>query len=166
LRTYHFPPPTLPLTFPPHLPPTVFQRIGGFISILDEECIRPGEATPITLLGKLNDKSEALCTPEKKKNAFPGSSFFLLPIRFKGHAHYEYRNTPGGKASFILKHYAGEVSYDLDAFLDKNKDLLFKDLTYAMGSSKNSVIKQLFPETKKDADFKRPPSAGSQFKVR
>ena len=81
------------------------------------------------------------------------------------HKHYECKLARGASPAFTLKHYAGNVTYDVEAFLDKNKDLLFKDLIFAMGSSKNSVIKCLFPENKKEADLKRPPSSGSQFKV-
>lgn len=116
------------------------QKTGGVLSVLDEECIRPGEATMVTLLNKMNDK-------------------------FLAHPHYECKLARGASPAFTLKHYAGNVTYDLDAFIDKNKDLLYKDLIFAMGSSKNSVIKCLFPENKKEADLKRPPSAGSQFKV-
>jgi myosin-1 len=56
------------------------------------------------------------------------------------------------------------VVYNVDSFLDKNKDLLFRDLLYCMGSSSNPVLKQIFPETP-DLDFKRPESAGTQFRV-
>jgi len=37
-----------------------------------------------------------------------------------------------------------QVVYDATLFLDKNKDLLFKDLMYAMGSSKNFVLRFIF----------------------
>jgi myosin-1 len=114
---------------------------------LDEECIRPGEATAVTLLEKFNE-----C--------------------YGTHKHYESRATNKkdktlGDLSFKLKHYAGDVTYDVDAFLDKNKDLLFKDVIFALGSSKNFVIAELFPEAaeKDKIDLKRPPSAGYQFKV-
>jgi len=115
------------------------QKTGGLIAILDEECIRPGQATSATLLAKLNE-------------------------RYLGHPHYESKLARGASPAFTLKHYAGHVVYETDSFIDKNKDLLFKDLIFAMGTSKNTVIAQLFPENKKEADLKRPPSAASQFK--
>ena len=93
------------------------------------------------------------------------STLLLCCLRFLVHKHYECKLARGASPAFTLKHYAGNVTYDVEAFLDKNKDLLFKDLIFAMGSSKNSVIKCLFPENKKEADLKRPPSSGSQFKV-
>jgi len=33
--------------------------------------------------------------------------------------------------------------YNVDAFIDKNKDLLFKDLMYAMNSSTNEACKYI-----------------------
>jgi len=44
-------------------------------------------------------------------------------------------------SDFRLKHYAGDVVYNAEAFIDKNKDLLFRDLIYAIGSSSNPNIK-------------------------
>ena len=45
---------------------------------------------------------------------------------------------------FVIKHFAGPVSYCSDGFLDKNKDQLSNDLIECMGASSNSFIVQLF----------------------
>jgi len=66
--------------------------------------------------------------------------------------------------SFLNLFIFTQVTYDATSFLDKNKDLLFKDLIYCLGSSANFVLKELFPETANTEDLKRPPSAGTQFK--
>lgn len=42
---------------------------------------------------------------------------------FASHAHFRGMNT-----AFQIKHYAGDVTYEVDGFCDKNKDTLFDDL--------------------------------------
>lgn len=72
------------------------QRPLGILSILDEECKFP-KATDLTLLEKLHTNHEK-------------------------HANYEKPRLT--KTNFIMKHYAGDVSYETKGFLDKNKDTL------------------------------------------
>ncbi|CDQ69478.1 unnamed protein product [Oncorhynchus mykiss] len=85
----------------------------GLISILDEECLRPGEPSDISFLEKLEDT-------------------------LGGHAHFVTHKLSNGKTrkavsreEFKLIHYAGEVNYSVNGFLDKNKDLLYRNLKEA-----------------------------------
>ena len=39
-----------------------------------------------------------------------------------------------------------QVTYSVEGFLDKNKDLLFKDLSQAMYACERPLLKELFPE--------------------
>ena len=119
-------------------------RKVGIIDRLDEECLRPGEATTETLMDKFN-------------------------AAYQNHRHYVSRETARsdktlGPLDFRLKHYAGDVQYAADGFIDKNKDLLFRDLMYTMNSSTNKVVLDLFPESASQSDLKRPDSAGTQFR--
>ncbi|ESP02895.1 hypothetical protein LOTGIDRAFT_212414 [Lottia gigantea] len=120
----------------------------GILALLDEECLRPGDVTDTTFLNKLNQ-------------------------RCAQHPHYESRSckkTQSDKSlphdAFRLRHYAGNVLYKVEGFIDKNNDLLFRDLSQAMFSCKNPLLKTLFPEgNPSQKSLKRPVTAGSQFKI-
>ena len=53
--------------------------------------------------------------------------------KLKGHEHYSSRKLkPTDKSlefgkAFKICHYAGDVTYHVDGFMDKNKDTLFQD---------------------------------------
>jgi len=55
---------------------------------------------------------------------------------------------------FGILHYAGEVYYDAQLFLMKNKDTLSQDIVEVLATSENSVLKALFEST--------PPSSGAE----
>ncbi|XP_020845743.1 unconventional myosin-Ia [Phascolarctos cinereus] len=121
----------------------------GILAMLDEECLRPGMVSDSTFLAKLNQM-------------------------FSKHNYYESRVTQNaqhqhdpslGPSCFRIQHYAGRVMYSVKGFLDKNNDLLFRDLSQALWSSKHPLLRTLFPEgDPKQVSLKRPPTAGTQFK--
>ncbi|GBP21053.1 Myosin-IB [Eumeta japonica] len=119
--------------------------LAGIISILDDECLRPGEPTDGSFLEKLAQ-------------------------RLDGHRHfYSHRRANiktqkiMGRDEFCLVHYAGEVTYNVRTFIEKNNDLLFRDLQAVMASSGSSVVEHCFRSLNK-ADKKRPETAITQFK--
>lgn len=58
-----------------------------------------------------------------------------------------------------------QVTYNVNSFIDKNNDLLFRDLSQAMWKARHPLLRSLFPEgDPKQASLKRPPTAGAQFK--
>lgn len=75
-------------------------------------------------------------------------------------AHFENR-----QGQFIIKHYAGDVSYSVQGMTDKNKDQLLKDLLNLVGASSNSFVKALFPNQVNQDDKRRPPTAGDKIKA-
>ncbi|XP_020734070.2 unconventional myosin-Ia [Odocoileus virginianus] len=121
----------------------------GILAMLDEECLRPGVVSDSTFLAKLNQL-------------------------FSKHSHYESKVTQNaqrqydhsmGLSCFRICHYAGKVTYNVNSFIDKNNDLLFRDLSQAMWKARHPLLRSLFPEgDPKQASLKRPPTAGSQFK--
>ncbi|KAF2905235.1 hypothetical protein ILUMI_00959 [Ignelater luminosus] len=122
------------------------EKHKGIISVMDEECLRPGEPTDVTMLAKMN------------KN-------------FKIHKHYishEKADTKTqktmGRDEFRLVHYAGDVTYNINGFLEKNNDLLFRDLKEAMCNSTNEIMKSIFPAKERES-MKRPETAITQFRT-
>ncbi|KAJ6172513.1 Myosin-1 [Penicillium chermesinum] len=62
-------------------------------------------------------------------------------------------NFEGRQGQFIIKHYAGDVSYAVEGMTDKNKDQLLKDLLNLASSSINQD------------DKRRPPTASDKIKA-
>uniref|UniRef100_A0A3P8Q309 Myosin IHb n=2 Tax=Astatotilapia calliptera TaxID=8154 RepID=A0A3P8Q309_ASTCA len=123
----------------------VEEKFRGIISLLDEECLRPGEATDLTFLEKMEDK-------------------------IGGHPHFVTHKLADQKTrktlkrgDFRLLHYAGEVTYCVVGFLDKNNDLLYRNGKEVMRQSKNAIIKHCFPSTEPDSK-RRPETVVTQFK--
>ncbi|KAN0084753.1 P-loop containing nucleoside triphosphate hydrolase protein [Elaphomyces granulatus] len=74
-------------------------------------------------------------------------------------------NFENRQGQFIIKHYAGDVSYAVEGMTDKNKDQLLKDLLNLVGSSNNSFVHSLFPNQVNQDDKRRPPTAGDKIKA-
>eukprot|EP00013_Stygamoeba_regulata_P029147 CAMPEP_0177657900 /NCGR_PEP_ID=MMETSP0447-20121125/16485_1 /TAXON_ID=0 /ORGANISM="Stygamoeba regulata, Strain BSH-02190019" /LENGTH=1046 /DNA_ID=CAMNT_0019162393 /DNA_START=15 /DNA_END=3155 /DNA_ORIENTATION=- len=114
----------------------------GILSLLDESCLI-ANSTDQNFLEKLDRN-------------------------FKAHKHYESYTTSKNRAlnnqSFMLKHYAGDVMYNVDNFISKNKDTLFADLVSCMQDTSNPLLKQLFSQKELLDSRKRPLTAGTQFK--
>ncbi|XP_061452003.1 unconventional myosin-Ie isoform X1 [Rhineura floridana] len=109
----------------------------GIMSILDDVCATMhavGEGADQTLLQKLQ-------------------------MQIGTHEHFNSWNQ-----GFIIHHYAGKVSYDMDGFCERNRDVLFMDLIELMQSSEQPFIKALFPENLQADKKGRPSTAGSKIK--
>uniref|UniRef100_A0A7M4FW44 Unconventional myosin-Ie-like n=1 Tax=Crocodylus porosus TaxID=8502 RepID=A0A7M4FW44_CROPO len=65
---------------------------------------------------------------------------------------------------FVVHHYAGKVSYDVEGFCERNRDVLFNDLIELMQSSELPFIRDLFPENIHMEKKGRPTTAGSKIK--
>uniref|UniRef100_A0A4W3JZI7 Myosin IB n=1 Tax=Callorhinchus milii TaxID=7868 RepID=A0A4W3JZI7_CALMI len=125
------------------------QNTNGILAMLDEECLRPGTVTDETFLEKLN---QVCATHQHFESRMSKSSRFL-------------NDTSLPHNCFRIQHYAGKVMYHVEGFVDKNNDLLYRDLSQAMWKSNHMLIKGLFPEGNPvKISLKRPPTAGSQFK--
>lgn len=66
--------------------------------------------------------------------------------------------------SFSVLHYAGEVTYAVDGFLDKNKDQMYNELINVMANSKDKLIVDLMTDT--ETGVRKKASLSTQFRVR
>mmetsp|Transcript_41275 Transcript_41275/g.66676 ORF Transcript_41275/g.66676 Transcript_41275/m.66676 type:complete len:1698 (-) Transcript_41275:250-5343(-) len=93
----------------------------GVFAILDEECVVP------------QGSDQGFVNKIKKQ--------------LTGHRRFDEIKTK--PTWFVIKHFAGPVSYCSDGFLDKNKDQLSNDLIECVGGSANEFIVKLFREDAK-----------------
>ncbi|KAL1835956.1 hypothetical protein VTJ49DRAFT_5767 [Mycothermus thermophilus] len=69
------------------------------------------------------------------------------------------------QGAFIIKHYAGDVTYTVDGITDKNKDQLLKGVLNLVQASQNKFLHVLFPHQVDNDNRKQPPSAGDRIKA-
>uniref|UniRef100_A0A671U2Q7 Myosin IG n=1 Tax=Sparus aurata TaxID=8175 RepID=A0A671U2Q7_SPAAU len=125
----------------------VEQPHKGIISILDEACLTVGNVTDTVCLDSMDTK-------------------------LAQHPHYTSRKlSPTDKTMdfqkhFRIRHYAGDVTYSVEGFLDKNKDMLFQDFKRLMYNSANPVLKEMWPDGHLSITevTKRPLTAATLFK--
>lgn len=118
----------------------------GIVAVLDEECLRPGDTSDQTFLEKLS-------------TTIGKHPHFVSHVATDNSTRKTIQ-----RDEFRLLHYAGDVTYNIKGFLDKNNDLLFRDLKEAMSSSSNPITRECFPASELNSK-KRPDTAGTQFKA-
>ena len=123
----------------------------GLINILDEECRLPGNTSDMTFLAKCEN---VFGNRSNESNKF-FSTFNLMT------SSADRKNI--ARNQFIIKHYAGDVTYDVDGFLDKNNDTVFRDLKATIASSNNFIAKDFF-SVEEIRRKKQPETASTQFK--
>mmetsp|Transcript_11310 Transcript_11310/g.20776 ORF Transcript_11310/g.20776 Transcript_11310/m.20776 type:complete len:1021 (-) Transcript_11310:294-3356(-) len=124
------------------------KRPNGIMKFLDDECVYP-KGSDLTFYDKLVNVP-----------FFTKHKHFTIPdIKEQG------RNRDNFKPSFVLKHYAGDVKYYVSGFLDKNKDLTWKDLLHLGEACTLQICSGMFPKgASKKMGSKRPPTIGTAFK--
>lgn len=114
------------------------KKPGGIIALLDEACMFP--------------KSTHETFAQKLYQTFVKHKRFIKPKL--------------SRTNFTISHYAGEVTYMADLFLDKNKDYVVAEHQDLLTASKCSFVASLFPplpeESSKSSKFS---SIGSRFKL-
>lgn len=95
----------------------LLQGRNGIMSILDDQCNIP-RSSDSTFMDKLRSQ-------------------------FKDHPYLS--TNPLHQDQFSIRHYAGTVTYTVDGWLDKNRDLLKDDLEDLLRSSGDAIVRQLVP---------------------
>ncbi|WOL20658.1 Myosin-J heavy chain [Canna indica] len=113
------------------------KKPGGIIALLDEACMFP-KSTHETFAQKIY---------QTYKN------------------HKRFSKPKLARTAFTINHYAGDVTYQADQFLDKNKDYVIAEHQALLYTSKCHFVANLFPplaeETQKQSKFS---SIGTRFK--
>ncbi|XP_061580454.1 myosin-IIIb isoform X1 [Cololabis saira] len=91
------------------------QKPMGLLSLLDEESRFP-QASDQTLVDKFEDNLRC--------------KYFWIPKRVE--------------LCFGIQHYAGKVMYNVNGFLEKNRDTLPADIVVVLRTSENKLLQQLF----------------------
>ena len=118
-----------------HIIDTLERKPLGLFCLIDSECLMRS-ATDATLLSKI-------------QNSYKNSNVISKASRF-------------ATTEFKISHYAGDVTYSVDTFLEKNTDKLHADVVTLFKESKLEMVKRLFtdnrfsPETKPAASGARP----------
>lgn len=111
---------------------------------------------PAGIFATLNDATAtAHADPSAADNSFIQRSSML-----SSNPNFESR---GNK--FLIRHYAGDVTYSVAGMTDKNKDALVKDILDLIDSSGDKFLHTLFPDRPDPDSKKRPPTAGDKIKA-
>ncbi|PRD26329.1 UNVERIFIED_CONTAM: Unconventional myosin-Id [Trichonephila clavipes] len=119
----------------------------GIFAIADEACLSVGKITDEMLIEAMDNK-------------------------LASHKHYTSRKvaptdkTLEHRRDFRIKHYAGDVTYSITGFMEKNMDSLYQDFKRLMYCSADPLISEMWPDGDKDITqvTKRPLTAGTLFK--
>ncbi|KAM7120952.1 unconventional myosin-Ig isoform 2-T2 [Molossus nigricans] len=125
----------------------VEQPHRGILAVLDEACSTAGTITDRIFLQTLD-------------------------THHRHHPHYTSRQLcPTDKTmefgrDFRIKHYAGDVTYSVQGFIDKNRDALFQDFKRLLYSSSDPTLRAMWPDGQQDITevTKRPLTAGTLFR--
>ncbi|KAK4794857.1 hypothetical protein SAY86_012851 [Trapa natans] len=113
------------------------KKPGGIIALLDEACMFP-RSTHETFAQKLYQT-------------------------FKNHGRFSKPKL--ARTDFTICHYAGDVTYQTELFLDKNKDYVVAEHQALLSASKCSFVADLFPVSNEDSSKQSKfSSIGSRFK--
>ncbi|XP_044976870.1 myosin-17-like isoform X8 [Hordeum vulgare subsp. vulgare] len=114
------------------------KKPGGIIALLDEACMFP-KSTHETLSQKLYEK-------------------------FK--THKRFAKPKLSRTAFTIQHYAGDVIYQSDHFLDKNKDYVVAEHQELLNASRCSFVSVLFPPApEENTKSSKSSSIATRFKM-
>jgi len=114
----------------------IAKKPTGLIPLLDEELIVPG-GNERGFLNKLTERHTG------------------NPVFGRDHSSQD--------GTFRIRHYAGEVTYEVTGFMEKNRDTLNEDQLDVLRASTHSLVNTLFPPNQVLSTREKKRSLGSQF---
>jgi hypothetical protein len=114
----------------------ITEKRKGVLPMLDEEIKTPGG----------NDKN------------------FLTKLADQQNGNPVYKPSRKNPLYFVIKHYAGDVDYDGEGFLEKNRDTLNEDTMEMLQTSKLPLMDKLYPKESVLSTLDRKASLGTQFR--
>uniref|UniRef100_A0A0D3GA85 Myosin motor domain-containing protein n=1 Tax=Oryza barthii TaxID=65489 RepID=A0A0D3GA85_9ORYZ len=112
------------------------KKPGGIVALLDEACMFPK------------------CTHESFSQK--------LYEKFKNHKRFSKPKL--SRTAFTIQHYAGEVTYQSDHFLDKNRDYVVVEHQELLNASTCSFVSGLFPSVQEENTKSSKSSIANRFK--
>ncbi|XP_015693143.1 myosin-9-like isoform X2 [Oryza brachyantha] len=112
------------------------KKPGGIVALLDEACMFPK------------------CTHES----------FSQKLYEKFRNHKRFSKPKLSRTAFTIQHYAGEVTYQSDHFLDKNRDYVVVEHQELLNASKCSFVSGLFPSVQEENTKSSKSSIATRFK--
>ncbi|XP_038720466.1 myosin-12 isoform X1 [Tripterygium wilfordii] len=112
------------------------KKPGGIIALLDEACMFP--------------KSTHETFAQKMYQTYKGHKRFSKPKL--------------ARTDFTINHYAGDVTYQADQFLDKNKDYVVAEHQALLYASRCPFVASLFPPPEESSKQSKFSSLGNRFK--
>ena len=119
---------------------------GSVYSMLDEECLVPkgSEEAYVGKMIRMFDKphkcASIFCKPRIGRNG----------DKIKGKSVTDKSVADLAKVSFVVTHYAGEVVYTADCWLEKNRGSLHEDLRLLLGASDDAMLQKIFAPSAAD----------------
>ncbi|XP_036422044.1 myosin-IIIb isoform X2 [Colossoma macropomum] len=115
-----------------------YQSEGVDASLVEYEDNRP-------ILDMFLQKPMGLLSLLDEESRFPQATDQTLVDKFEDNLRYKYFWRPKRvELSFGIQHYAGKVLYDVNGFLEKNRDTLPADIVVVLRTSENKLLQQLF----------------------
>eukprot|EP01114_Cavostelium_apophysatum_P016651 TRINITY_DN4783_c0_g1_i3.p1 TRINITY_DN4783_c0_g1~~TRINITY_DN4783_c0_g1_i3.p1 ORF type:complete len:1580 (-),score=460.18 TRINITY_DN4783_c0_g1_i3:46-4674(-) len=132
----------------------------------NQECLDLLEKKPICVLSILDEECKF---PKSTAETFAQK----LYANFIHKKHHPYFDKPRfSNVQFAIRHYAGQVSYDTDSFLEKNRDYIVPEHLNILSQSESPFVKELVQDLVKEMAAKSKGgkssyqfvSVGSQFR--
>ncbi|XP_062312272.1 myosin-IIIb-like [Osmerus eperlanus] len=115
-----------------------YQSEGVDASLVEYEDNRP-------ILDMFLQKPMGLLSLLDEESRFPQATDQTLVDKFEDNLRYKYFWRPKRlELCFGIQHYAGKVLYNVNGFLEKNRDTLPADIVVLLRTSENKLLQQLF----------------------